>query len=521
MTRRCCRYLAPLLAAMLLLGASALASRPMADDTATTPKSPSYFLFATSAPRDKFVDAFVREVKRYDLAGDGLDAADVKAAEEVAIAQRRARIFKRLMASDLNGDGVVTSAEAETVVRGENPGPVYYPDPEMMYYNVLRFDENGDGQVSAAEFFQRTRDNIHVAETFRFSAMLELDPDGDGKLTAAEMAKVTEEIFRFSDADHNQDLDRTEQERLRTAAMLDRLIGPCRMEKAAPENLLVHLYIKTPAWQPDISVAGQFGETALARLKITAGGQPLHLIAYADKPTIWQFEGAVERLAQVTILPPPHGRTLQPNVSHPTYTPVLPNYIDGRQAGAGVIGLAPDHVTFLAPGSCSLASTQAVDSLDRAAESEALERAFLRGPGRLPALTLIDAAPPESPVEIVLPTGDMLPPPAPLGEEDQVGSELRALENARADQRALVALDPALVLAPGPVEPYKTLPAYFGLRQLVEQGMLARTDFGYLIREPVTYFPAGLRKTDFILPGGGQMKAGPWMYPILPIAFYE
>ena len=64
------------------------------------------------------------------------------------------------------------------------------------------------------------------------------------------------------------------------------------------------------------------------------GDQPIYLILSSYNPTIWQFEGAVGRLAHVTVSP---GFLVQAGEDVP---------------GGGTIGVAADRVEFLRPGSC-------------------------------------------------------------------------------------------------------------------------------------------------------------------------
>jgi len=67
------------------------------------------------------------------------------------------------------------------------------------------------------------------------------------------------------------------------------------------------------------------------------------------------------------------------------------------------------------------------------------------------------------------------------------------------------------VLAPGKVEPYEVLPRQYGLRQLVEQGKLERTEDGYRIVQPIPRFPTGLagaHRVTFYLPEGMPIPSG-------------
>ena len=72
-------------------------------------------------------------------------------------------------------------------------------------------------------------------------------------------------------------------------------------------------------------------------------------------------------------------------------------------------------------------------------------------------------------------------------------------------------IDPASVVTPGKVEPYVVIPSQDGLRLLVENGTLARTDHGYRLLKPLPRWPAGLagsHAVTFILPKGIPMPAG-------------
>jgi hypothetical protein len=99
--------------------------------------------------------------------------------------------------------------------------------------------------------------------------------------------------------------------------------------------------------------------------------------------------------------------------------------------------------------------------------------------------------------------------------EGEPGGRLHEWEDFYADPDEVVSIDPASVLAPGPVERYAVLPTYFGLRQLVDEGKLERTKDGYKVIRPITHFPANVEIQRFILPDGIEIPTGQWMYPII------
>jgi hypothetical protein len=456
------------------------------------------------AKEDEYVEKLVRYSQYLDRDGDGLDLADIEESEAIEVAKERTHGLSRLMSNDIDGDGVVTGEEAERTAIHENPlgrnKEWQAQVTSQAYYEVLRFDDDGDRKVTIAEFYKRTEGEVFPMQGDQYRAMLQMDPDHDGKLTSSEVEAIARRSLEIADADHDGVFSDGEFQDLsgpRAAAQKDMQIGICSMEKAKPDDLLVHVYDYAARRQPDVTVAGQYGETKLAVMKIEEGEQSIHLILYSYNPTIWQFEGAVGRLSHVTVIP---GLLVCPGTKAP---------------GAGTIGLPADKVEFLAPWSCALAGYGYSDGEGKEAHDRAIERAFLRGPGRQPDVS-IGGDYQANPVITFVPLAEDFPS-TPQAAEDEPGKQLREEEDRRTNPREIVSIDPSEVLAPGKVERYGVLPSLFGVRQLVEQGKLERTDQGYRILEPITQFPAGLEGMKFILPEGIEIPSGQWMYPtILP-----
>jgi hypothetical protein len=400
----------------------------------------AYLLAAREGTREAdYVEGLVRYSQEYDRAGDGLDKADIDEQMAIRIAFVRAQHLTQMMSNDLDGDGFVTGEEAMRIARARLTHSKLddkYKSMEVMqaYTQVLRFDDDGDRKVTVAEYLKRTRHHIQVSDDDRSLDMLDLDPDRDGHLIAAEVRDIASRVFRTVDTDIDGIISREEYSNEggpRRMAELDQRIGPCRMTPPRDVDLFVHLYIYAAKWQPDVTIAGQYGETKLARVRIEPGAQPIHLVLSSYNPTIWQFEGAVERLAHVTVSP---GYLVRAGEDVP---------------GGGTIGVPADRVEFLRPGSCHV-SYKSDSSMG---DEGTVARAFMRGAGRLPDKSIN----PYGFENFAVPSGDIVKDSTyqpRASYEGEAGGQLHEWEDFYADTDEVVAVDPASVLAPGPVERY-------------------------------------------------------------------
>jgi hypothetical protein len=221
---------------------------------------------------------------------------------------------------------------------------------------------------------------------------------------------------------------------------------------------------------------------------------------------IWQFQGATDRIARAV---------------------VVRGYISGQKpelAGAGITGLDAGKVTFLPRGSCGHSFSK-TDSKEAQFMSRVIQRVTGRAPDSLFGIY--------SAKTIAMPSGaasakeddkDLIIVPG--GGDDLVvggknknthiiqgegGLPLAAHEDWMAKESNLITLDPATVVAPGKVATYEILPHQYGLRQLVKEGKLERTEAGYRILQPIARFPTGLaggHRVVFILPEGTPMPGG-------------
>jgi Ca2+-binding EF-hand superfamily protein len=495
--------------AVLVAPAAALADEPAFADL------PPFLLerMNRAGTFEDFFKALQREALRSDHDRNGLDAQDLAIAEQIEAAQYRASVVTQVLTLDLDGNGTVTTEEATRVTAYQYSRNAEEQNQEALQKNIARVverlmaqDGNGDGMVTLSEAMSApVLEEQRSRRAARAESLLALDPDRDGRLTMEELQQVAQQTFRAVDYDHDGTLSNNELKLLASAREFQRQLEqamPCDLPKPASDDLVAVLGTYAGAWQPTATVAGQDETTHLAVIDIESGTQPVYLVLTSYYPMIWTFTGATERLSRVVA--------------------IRKGEKERATAGAGVIGLAADKVTFLPPGSCGRYSYKP-DSK----EAKLMARVFDQVTGREPDVMLGAY----SPKTITVPsglesekTGDKDMVIVTGGGNDRVvlseNSKVKVIqgngtgssqEDWLADPATLLAIDPAAVLAPGKVETYEVLPSQYGLRQLVEEGKLERTEDGYRIVQPITRFPTGLagaHAVTFYLPEGTPMPAG-------------
>jgi hypothetical protein len=511
-----------LLHASLFALAAGLASVPApADDAPAFADLPPFLLerMNRSATIDEYVSNLVREAKRGDIDGNGLDRQDIDTSRQMEAVQYRAMMLQQIASNDLDGNGEVTRDEATRALTfrtrmqgGDDSNQVAQQKRIAQEVDrAMKLDGNGDGAVTLQEAMQAE----WPEQTYRrdrygqYETLLELDPNKDGRLTMEELDQVARAAFQQADYDHDGTLSPAEIKLLEPARRWQRELKsalPCDLPRPAAEELVTVLGIYDGVLQPKVSVVGQDEQTQLTLVDVEPGDQPIYLMLTSYQAMIWQFRGATDRIAKVV---------------------VVRAYVSGQiadLAGAGVVGIAKDKVTFLPYGSCGHAFNNV-----KAREAEIMSRMVARVTGRAPdALLGVYSA-----KMIGVPSGtaqgksgdkDLIIP----GDGNDVvilggnrsnvqvieGPEAMALskqEDWLAPAGNLTMIEASDVLAPGKVEPYDVLPNQFGLRQLVQDGKLERTAKGYRIVQPIARFPAGLggsHGVTFLLPEGTPMPAG-------------
>lgn len=496
---------------MLAVHAAALAEDPAIAEL------PPYLLdrMNRAGTFDDFFKLLRQEAQRTDYDGNGLDAQDLAIGEQAEAARNRASMISQLVILDLDGNGVVTTEEATratTYQYGRRGGDENQEGLQKQIARsierVMAQDGNGDGTVTLNEALAAPLpDQQRNRRTGRAESLLALDPDSDGRLTMEELKRLAQQAFRAADYDQDGTLSNNELKLVASARQVQRQVEqalPCDLPKPAAEDLVAVLGTYAGVWQPTVTVAGQDATTHLAVINIEPGSQPLYLVLNSYYPMIWKFDGATERLSRVVAIRHNKGDN------------------EPETAGAGIIGLGADKVTFLPPKSCGRPSYKP-DSK----EAMLMARVIAQVTGRDPDAMLRAY----SPKTIAVPSGTETQKVAdkdlvivPGGGNDLVvlgkNSNVKVIqgndtgqqrEDWLADPATLLRIDPSQVLAPGKVESYEVLPRQYGLRQLVEEGKLERTADGYRIVQPITRFPTGLagaHSVTFYLPEGTPMPDG-------------
>ncbi len=443
--------------------------------------------------------AFLKRISQqlFSIAPDGVvtrDALDLMMKQTVAAA--RARIIAELLTHDLDGDGALSVDEIGRIQSGGAAQKRLRP--RLAVY-LLQDDTDGDGALSFAEILALASKDVKRQRLGRVATQGEMfmafDVNGDGMVDLAEIDRVADAAIRL----------KLTPRRTRTDTRTGRA---CVLPKVPTgvETVLVSAY--EGAALSNIAIAGHDRATHVAKLTIEKGEAPLFLVVGAHTSTIWHLQGATDRIWKIAVQ------------SH-------------RNAGAGVAGLAKDKVIFIEEPICFNRFKSAGDGMARIAKStisaatgkpvNAVLAAYSVGEMTVPSGTAhntdIGGAPYRTPLDITaggktyrLSAAGM----AVIGEDGTAA----ALPKDRRTIRALMrfhpngvrTLDPASVVANGPVNIYDVLPGEAGLLQLLADGALTVTSDGYyLINAAISHFPAGLagaHSVRFILGKGVPLPGG-------------
>jgi Ca2+-binding EF-hand superfamily protein len=501
--------------------AAGFAMPALADDDPAFSDLPPFLLqrMNRSATLDDYVSDLVREAKRGDLDNNGLDRQDIDAARQMEAAQYRASMVTQAAMYDLDATGSVTRDEATRAatfqmrMQGYDDGNNQAAQQKRISQQVDRImalDGNNDGTVTLQEAMQAERpDKGYRRDRYgQYETLLALDPNGDGRLTMEELDKMARAAFQEADYDQDGTLSPSELKLLEPAREFQRQLQaamPCDLPKPGDNDLLAVLGIYDGVYQSNVTVAGQDEDTQLTVVDIEPGDRPLYLVLSSYGSMIWQFRGATDRVAKATI---------------------VRSYISGQRtelAGSGAVGLPAEKIAFLPWRSCGSSFNKT-----NSKEAQIMARMVKRVTGRA-ADAMVGVY---SSKLVALPSGTIQ---AKGGDKNLIvpgdGNDMVVLGNGSgsgvkivrgafggaqqedwlANPDDLVTVDPAQVVAPGKVELYEVLPNQYGLRQLVNEGKLERTEQGYRIVQPIARFPSGLagaHRVVFLLPEGMPMPAG-------------
>ena len=470
---------------------------------------------------------------RSDADGTGqLNAADGRFADQVAKAIVRAGAQMNIFQYDLDGDGVVTEAELRSILAFERriKGPraalvgTTDEDFENRIRTLMAFDLDHDGRATFSEILSAARKAVDgtgqvggleavMIELVEYAGTSEgisektfvelveerareIDADGDGRLTNAEIDASTlrrAERIKAIDAERRRVAD--EEQRRRTAA---REVPACQWQRPSPEAAFLLVSVSESQALSSATLETQSLEVDAATVVVEPGTTPVSLVLLSEKPIIWRFTGAVERIERAVV------------ISAVVFDAQATDTI------AGVSGLPADRVTF-APR-CVHAFTVAPSI-----EASKVVGNIRAGTDREPVVVATHTM-----TTVKVPGGDfdVLPREGASSVSVRDSSQSFAIFGGRlfdvtdatlaqkvrwAHPAGVLAIDPKTVVASRPVSAYEILPGSTGVAQLVASGALARNASGeYLIRQKIRLPGAmvGSRAERFLLLKGVPVPDG-------------
>ena len=246
-------------------------------------------------------------------ADDVVSPEDFARNNRIAAANDRAARIAGLMLRDVDGDGRVTEDEA-----GESWN---------RYQALLAAgaDSNGDGALGLDEAIAHERVREDVRPHRDLYDIRSFDVDGDGAVALREIEAIVRAVVAA--------VPESRQQAIAKAVRPPKGAEACNPPER-PDGAAVVLISGT--WGTGVStvaLAGLDRLTTVARLVIEPGETPLYLVTRASSAVVWQVTGAVDRVVRLAVQRTDAGTD--------------------AGGGAGVIGVAADKVTFLAPDSCA------------------------------------------------------------------------------------------------------------------------------------------------------------------------
>jgi hypothetical protein len=447
----------------------------------------------------------------------------------------RSSSVAEFLRNDSNGDGVVTREEvAEHEMRAARTRAfsAAAQNEEAMKQSVeaavarrMQADVDGDGRIELAEMLAHARRAANPANPLEPTQrmILAMDRDGDGKTTLQEFSAGATEIFRAVDSDADETVTREELDayRVRTRQIAAPAIRPshdavarrqqdeeekqvrerlaCAMPRASDRASVVLLSAYEADALSTTTIGSQDVAVGTGAINVQSGAEPIYLVVASFRPTIWRFDGAVERIERVVLA----GNNTAANAGLRDQVPLV-----------GVTGVAAERVTFLGRPGCvkyftDVPSTQSATAAGVVRRESGREPTVVAGKYEVSGFSVPSG-------EVATRRNDGKRPQLVIIKEsgtlrlegDASGIVVRQPSNNlvselhRFSPGGVVEVDHKKVVASKPAEPYEVLPQQAGLIQLVQSGALAQNRSGEFLIQKKIRFPAeltGAHSVKFLL----------------------
>lgn len=489
--------------------------------------SPNQFLLTQIQPGATlkgYLQTLRNEVLRLDANRNGaIDAGDADILNAIAGANHRANAALQFMNADFDGDGVVTERELRQkliyeqrmyAAQNASPQPRRGPSPDERLAQDVRMlmaaDADNDGRITWNEAIEFTKKQDGYARATNSSAattvsqLLPLATDGSTSISIPDIETAASATFAAIDADGNGTISQDEFAEARSQADRARREFDCGMPAASERSKVVLLGTYETDALSSVAIGSQNTLTSAGTIVVEPGDQPIYLLVASYQPTIWRFDGAVERIERVVVTATVTG---------------FETYDQKASPWAGVTGLPADRVTFSRQSGCFSFFTEA-PSIDAAKAAAVVKQQAKRDVDvvagrhtvsgfRVPSGKIDTSESNRSAVMAKSKSGGpamgMNNPSAPAATGDLERNFLFLTPGG------VIEIDAKSVVTSTTAEPYDIRPQEAGLIQLMQSGALTQNQRGEFLIHKQIRFPAALtgrHAAKFLLMRGVPMPEG-------------
>jgi Ca2+-binding EF-hand superfamily protein len=493
--------------AALLISAHAAAQAP---ERQLSPDQVLRGRIQAGATLERYLQGLRTEFLRLDANHDGvIDSADADLHDAITTAGFRTNASMRFMNADLDGDGAVTEAELRVrleydrrmAAAGQNarrsgPDPDEWIAQELR--NLMAADNDKDGRITWNEMIEHIKKQPGYPQSAasgpgrQARQLLSLAGDGKPSVSLVEIEAAATTAFSAVDSDGNGTISQDELAASRSQVKSQRDEEQtglnCSLPAASEKSKVVLLGASETDALSSVTVATQDDITGVGNIRVEPGDEPIYLVVVSFQPTIWRFDGAVERIERAVVTTARTGL----NEGNPKSPPL-----------AGVTGLPADRVTFARHSGCISFFTEA-PSIDAAKAASAVKQQT----GKAVALTAgaltvegfhvssgkVDVIESKRPGAMVLMAQSSSPPKAGGDTNNARVAETGNLERMFRwmTPRGLIEVEAKSVVASARAEPYEVVPQEAGLIQLMKSGALTQNQRGEFLIHRKIRFPAAL-----------------------------